>query len=339
MARYIEVLVTIPFNEAQQLMIKESVHGVKIKWVAARRVEDIPEDVWAKTEVLYTDRVIPLPEQAPALRWVQFHFAGIDFAIKSPLIAKPNLQMTNLSGSASSQVAEYIVMALLALGHRLPDLGLAQSTCEWPKDRWERFAPQELRGSTVCLVGYGSIGRQVARLLQPFGVRVMAVKRDAMHPEDTGYTPVGMGDPGGDMFTRLYPVQALRSVLRESDFIVICVPLTSATQKLIGAEELAACKPGAYLINISRGEIVDESALIQALQEKKLAGAALDVFANEPLAEDNPLWRMQNVIITPHIAGNSRLYNERAAILFAENLKRYVSGQSLLNLVQPETGY
>jgi len=228
---------------------------------------------------------------------------------------------------------------LLALGHHLPELGDVQRSAVWPADKWERFSPKELRGSTVCLVGYGSIGRQVARLLQPFGVKVLAIKRDAMHPQDTGYSAAGLGDPEGDFFTRMYPVQALRSVLKESDFVVICVPLTRETRNLIQAEELSACKPGFFLINISRGEIVNEEAMINALKDGRLSGAALDVFNIEPLPEDSPLWSMPNVIITPHIAGNSRNYNERAAVLFAENLRLFTSGQPLLNLVQPEVGY
>lgn len=339
MAKNIEVLVTIPFNESQQLIIKEAAHGVKVKMISARKADDIPEETWKRAEVLYTDRVLPQPDQVPLLRWIQFHYAGIDFALEQPLLNDPKVQITHLSGSASSQAAEYIIMTLLALGHRLPDLAQNQSVRGWPKDRWERFSPVELRGSTVCLVGYGSIGRQVARLLQPFGARILAIKRDAMHPEDHGYTPVGMGDPTGDLFTRLYPVQAIKSVFKESDFIVVCTPLTRQTMRLICEEELAACKPTAFLINTSRGEIIDQKALIKALEDKKLAGAALDVFPFEPLPEDNPLWQMPNVIITPHIAGNSRYYNDRAAQLFAENLKRYAAGQTLLNLFQPELGY
>jgi phosphoglycerate dehydrogenase-like enzyme len=339
MTKNIEVLITIPFNETQMVTIKESAPGLKIKMLPVRKVEEIPADIWAKTEVLYTDRVLPQISQVPLLRWVQFHFAGIDFAMEHPLINNSRMQVTNLSGSASSQAAEYILMMLLSLGHKLPGLQRAQLSKEWPKDRWDKFSPMELRGSNVCLVGYGSIGRQVARLLKPFGANVLAVKRDAMHPEDPGYTPDGMGDPEGDLFNRLYPYQAIKSVMSISDFIVVCAPLTSQTMHLIGEEEFSVCKPSAYIINISRGEIIHQDALITALQDKKLAGAALDVFAVEPLPEDNPLWTLPNVIISPHIAGNSRYYNDRAAELFAENLKRYTSGQSLLNQVHPEVGY
>lgn len=339
MAKNIEVLITIPFNETQMVTIKESAPGLKIRMIPARKVEEISAEIWARAEVLYTDRVLPIVTQVPALRWIQFHMAGIDYAMEHPLVNNSRIQVTNLSGTASSQVAEYILMMLLSLGHKLPDLQRSQSNREWPKDRWDKFSPVELRGSNICLVGYGSIGRQVARLLKPFGANVLAVKRDAMHPEDPGYTPDGMGDPEGDLFTRLYPYQAIRSVLKISDFIVVCAPLTSQTMHLIGEEEFEVCKPSAYIINISRGEIIHQDALITALQENLIAGAALDVFSVEPLPDDNPLWTMPNVIISPHIAGNSRYYNDRAVDLFSENLKRYTSGQPLLNQVHPEVGY
>jgi phosphoglycerate dehydrogenase-like enzyme len=189
------------------------------------------------------------------------------------------------------------------------------------------------------LVGYGSVGRQVARLLQPFGVKIMATKRDLMHPEDPDYSPDGMGDPNGDFFTRLYPVQAIKSMLKECDFVVITMPLTPQTKHLIGAGELAACKQDAFIINASRGEIIEEEALIAALTEKRIAGAALDVFAIEPLPPNHPLWDLPNVIITPHIAGNSPLYTHRAIQLFVENLQRYQNGSPLFNTFDPDQQY
>jgi phosphoglycerate dehydrogenase-like enzyme len=199
--------------------------------------------------------------------------------------------------------------------------------------------PRELRGSTVGIAGYGSVGRQIARLLQPFGVSILAAKRDVMHPEDTGYTQDGLGDPGGDFFQRLYPVQAIGSMLRECDYLVVTLPHTPETHGLIGAAELAALRPGAALVDISRGGVVDQGALIQALQDRRLAGAALDVFAEEPLPANSALWKMPNVIISPHIAGNSPSYNERAVELFAENLHRFLAGLPLYNRFDAQKGY
>jgi phosphoglycerate dehydrogenase-like enzyme len=283
--------------------------------------------------------VLPAPEQAPNLRWIQFHWAGVDHTINDPILRVPDLVATTLSGAAASQVAEYIVMMLLAMGRHMPELISYQKRAEWPRDRWERFLPMELRGSTVGLVGYGSIGRQTARLLVNFGATVLATKRDVMHPEDLDYIPEGLGDPAGDYVHRLYPTEALRSMLKDCDFVVICVPKASSTLNLINAEVLEAMKPTAYLIDISRGGIVDHTALNAALKEHKIAGAALDVFPEEPLPADSPLWKLPNVLITPHISGITTQYDERAAEMFATNLQRYLAGQPLLNRVDPERGY
>jgi phosphoglycerate dehydrogenase-like enzyme len=215
----------------------------------------------------------------------------------------------------------------------------AQKRGEWPKDRWERFNPRELRDSTVGIVGYGSIGRQVARLLQPFGARVLAVKRDVMRPEDTGYTPEGWGDPEGDMVLRLYPPEALRSMFKECDFVVVAAPLTPQTRGMVNAEALSALRPTAFLVDVSRGGVVDHTALLAALRDRKIAGAALDVYPEEPLPPESPLWKLSNVILTPHISGNTPYYDDRAIALFAENLRRYLGGAPLLNRFISDRGY
>jgi phosphoglycerate dehydrogenase-like enzyme len=230
-------------------------------------------------------------------------------------------------------------MMFLALGHRLPDMMSSQRKSEWPKDRWERFSPLELRGSTVGIIGYGSIGRQGARLVNVFGATVLATKKDVMHPEDRNYTPEGMGDPAGDLVHRIYPYQALRSMLKECDFVAVTVPKTADTLGLIKAEELAAMKATAFLVDISRGGIVDHNALANALRDRRIAGAALDVFPEEPLPADSPMWKLPNVIITPHISGTTPHYDERAVALFAENLQRYLANLPLLNRFDPKEQY
>jgi phosphoglycerate dehydrogenase-like enzyme len=339
MTAQVEVLITIPFSDELISRLRGISNRLKITTANARKPEDISTEVWAHSEVLYTSHILPLPDQAPLLRWIQFHFAGIDRSIDAPIIKNPDLTVTTLSGASASQLAEFAVMMCLALGHCLPDLAANQARAEWPNDRWERFSPRELRGSTVGIVGYGSIGRQIARLLREFGATTLGTKHDAMHPEDTGYIPEGQGDPGGDFVHRLYPAQALRAMLKDCDFVVITVPVTPETRSSFGAAELAAMKPGAFLINVARGEVVDQPALIEALHDHKIAGAALDVFAEEPLPPDNPLWKMLNVIITPHISGMSSHYDERAIDLFSENLQRYLAGLPLYNRVDPERGY
>jgi len=338
MADPIEVLVTVPFPEPVAAHLRSLSPRFNFTFRKTRKAEEIPAEVWARTEVLYTDRALPEPGQAPKLRWVQFHYAGVDHAAGAPILQQEGVVATTLSGAAAPQIAEYIVMMMLALGRRMPDLLALQRKGEWGRER-ERFTPQELRSSVVGIVGYGSIGRQVARLLQPFGATVLASKRNAMQPEDTGYTPEDMGDPGGDLATRIYPAEAVKSMLRECDFVVVTVPKTPQTLGLIGAEELAAMKPTAFLVDVSRGGVVDHNALVPALRDKKIAGAALDVFPEEPLPADSPLWKLPNVLLTPHIAGATRFYEERAAALFAENLERYLGGLNLLNVVDLTRGY
>jgi phosphoglycerate dehydrogenase-like enzyme len=335
----IEILITIPISNVLIDSLQTISPRLKINVSPARSLKDIPEKTWQAAEILYTERLLPDPELVPNLRWVQFHLAGIEFLIDNPLVKKPGVIFTTVSGSNASSLAEYIVMMLLALGHKLPDLVENQRKAEWPSDRSERFSARELRGSTVGLVGYGSIAREVARLLTPFNAKILAAKRDVMHPEDTGYTPEGLGDPNGDLFTRLYPIEALSSMVKECDFVVITLPLSPETRGLIGAGILESMKPGAFLINVGRGGTVDQQALLKALQEEKLGGAALDVFSEEPLQSSNPLWKQHNAFITPHISDSSPFYDERAMELFGENIRRYISGGTLFNRFDPERGY
>lgn len=339
MSEQIDVLITVPFPDKLINSLIALSPRLKIHLVAAQKPAEISTDLWKRIEVLYTARVLPAVDQAPRLRWIQFHFAGLDHVTNAPILSKPEVKATTASGTMVSQMAEYVVAMLLSLGHHLPELGSLQRRAEWPRDRWERFSPRELRGSTVGIVGYGSIGRQIARLLRPFGAEVLATKRDVLHPEDHGYIPEEMGDPNGEMVHRLYPAQALRSMIKLSDFVVVCVPMTSENHNLIGAQELAAFKPEAYLVDVSRGGIVDHAALLTALKEHRLAGAALDVFTEEPLPEDSPLWKAPNLILTPHVSGISAQFDERVMQLFIDNLRRYMAGQPLLNVFDPERGY
>ncbi|HEX9018899.1 MAG TPA: D-2-hydroxyacid dehydrogenase [Anaerolineaceae bacterium] len=335
----IEVLVTVPFSDQETQLLRNLSPHLHFNFLTAREPGDVSKEIWASTEVLYTDQVLPAPELVPALRWVQFHWAGIDFALESPLLRKPELMVTTLSGAASPQMAEFALAMMLALGHRMPELVAHQSRSEWPRDRWERFRPVELRNSTVGVVGYGSIGREVTRLVRAIGGTVLAAKRDVMHPEDTGYCIPGLGDPNGDLFNRLYPFQALHSMVKECDFVVLTVPLTPESRGMFGAAEIAAMKPTAFLISLARGGVLDQAALVSALQERRIAGAAMDVFTEEPLPASSPLWKLPNLIISPHIGGMSPFYNQRAVDLFVENIRRYMAGSPLWNLFNAQKGY
>lgn len=341
MQKQVNVLVTTDLSQEARQKIEETSDRVKLTLIPTRDPEGIPDETWEGTEVLYTWNVLPDPIKVPKLRWVQFNSAGVDSFVDHPLIRDPDVMATNMSGVITSQIAEYVLMAMLAFGQKLPKLFRYQGKKKWPKgkEKWENFTPIELRYSTVGILGYGSIGRQVARLLQPFGATVLAAKKDVKHPEDTGYIREGMGDPHGDFFERLYPIQALHSLLKTSDFVVVALPLTDSTRHIMDEEAFEVMKTSAYLINIGRGELVDQPALIHALKTKQIAGAALDVFEKEPLPEDNPLWEMENVIISPHISGISRHLEEDTLSLFIENLNRYLAGVPLYNRINVGEGY
>ncbi len=335
----IEVLITVPFSETQINQLAAISPKLHVTTMAARQISEIPSEIWAQTEVLYTGNFLPESEQVPALRWIQFHFAGIDRYTDDPVVKKKGMQITTLSGAAAPQMAEHVLAMILGMGYKLPAMITSQKKPEWPKDRFERFIPFELKGKTIGIVGYGSIGRQVARLLQPFGVTILASKRNAMNPRDEGYIPEGQGDLQGDLVQRLYPPQALKSMFKECHIVVITAPLTKETQGIINSDTLAALKPGAYLVDVSRGGIVDANSIIEALKSGQLAGAALDVFPEEPLPLNSPLWQMPGIIISPHVSGGSQLYNERATTLFSENMHRYIAGIPLYNLYIPSRGY
>jgi phosphoglycerate dehydrogenase-like enzyme len=335
----LDILIHYHLTEAHVKELSVLSPRVRISFYPEGEFSEIPADTVAKTEIMLTSGVIPDPKDAPELRWVQFPYAGIDFVKDHPLLRKEDLKATTLSGAASPKIAEFTLMALLALGHKLPMMVQYQEKKIWPPDRIKRFRPSELRGSTVGMLGYGSIARELARMLQPLGAKILATKNDLSQLKQSGYVPEGTGDPNGEYFTRIYPPQATLSVLKESDFVIVSLPLTSQTRNVISTKELDVMKPSAYLVAIGRGGQVDEDALLIALREKKIAGAVLDVFNNEPLDVESPLWSAPNLVITPHIAGDTRQYTDMVASLFKENMRRYLDGHDLLNVFDLEKGY
>ncbi len=334
----VNVLITLPYPEPMLARLQAVSPNLAFHVHPARTPEELPEELLPQIEILYTIDTLPAPESIPNLSWIQFHFAGIDHMRNNPLL-RSKVHVTTMSGAAMPQMAEFALMSILALGRRLPLMMRDKASKLWAEDRLKRFRPQDLRGSTVGIVGYGSVGREIARLCRAFGARVLAAKRDLKNLEDTGFAPEGLGDPNADLVDRIYPPQALRTMVPECDFLVITVPLTRDTRGLVGEEVLASLKADAFLIDISRGGVVDHGALITALNDGRLAGAALDVYPLEPLPEKSPLWEIPNVIISPHVAGASSHYYEQATVLFSANLQRYIEGQTLLNLYDPKLGY
>ena len=276
----------------------------------------------ADTEVIFGGR---LPQnvitRAPRLKWVQVMSAGVEGFLDTDMIASP-VVLTNVSGIHATPISEFVLALMLMFVKQAP-LSFQMKQ----EKQWRRLTPTVLRSKTVGIVGLGSIGREVARLAQAFDMRVLATRRSAKEVGRARYVDI------------MLPQSQLRELLGESDFVVLAVPLTPETRKLIGEEELRSMKPTAYLINIARGGIVDEPVLIRALDEHWIAGAGLDVFATEPLPADSRLWELPNVILSPHISGAAEDYVLRATEIFLENLRRYLNGKKLLNVVDKKKGY
>lgn len=305
-----------------------------------RHFPKVPDSAWATAEVLYTGNILPEPAQAPRLRWIQLQSAGMEHVLDRAIVRAEDVEVTSTSGIHATVMAEYCLAMMLAFAYKLPQMLDLQSRAEWPEDRYRIFAPRGLRGQTVGIVGYGSIGRELGRIAAALGMVVVATKRDPKHPAADGeYHEAGLGDPEGDIPARLYPPEAVASMAAVCDFLVITIPLTSTTRHVINADVFSRMKKTAVLVNVARGAVVDEAALISALAARTIAGAGLDVFEEEPLPATSPLWQMDNVIISPHVSGNVARYHEKAAALFAENLQRYIEHRPLLNRLDRARGY
>jgi phosphoglycerate dehydrogenase-like enzyme len=268
--------------------------------------------------------------------------AGVDALGEHPLYAQSTIPLVTASGVHAATIAEYAITALLALAHRVPRMVEWQGRGTWPPDeqRWPIFVPSEVRGATLGIIGYGSIGRELARMAKAaFAMTVLACKRDPSQHKDAGYTLPGTGDPEGLLPDAWLGQEELPELLSRSDVVVNCAPLTAQTRRLIGARELGLMKPSAYFVNVGRGASVDEAALVQALRERRIAGAAIDVFAQEPPPAGHPLYALDNIIVSPHVSGFLPSYDDKCTDLFAENLRRYLAGAPLLNVVDRARGY
>ena len=327
----VNVLVTTPIGDELLQQITNVSPRIKINDVsefvrAEQRGDFARQDeldaLLAEAEVIYGLR---LPKnviaRASKLKWVQVMSAGVDRFLDDEF-RQSFVIMTNVSGIHATPIGEIVLGQMLMFAKQAP-------LCFQLKQekQWKRFMPTVLRSKTVGIVGLGNIGREVARLAKAFGMRVIATRRSAKRGMRAKYVDI------------LLPRELLPRLLSESDFVVLSLPFTSETNKLIGEKELRTMKPTAYLINIARGNIVDEEALIRALDEHWIAGAGLDVFATEPLPADSRLWEFPNIIFSPHVAGGMEDYNIRATELFCKNLRHYLSGKSLVNVIDKKKGY
>jgi D-2-hydroxyacid dehydrogenase (NADP+) len=273
-------------------------------------------DIIGEADILLAIRISDaLIKKASKLKWIQCMITGTDYITNLPSLRKEIL-LTSTRGIHGPQVSELVFLYMLALNRNLPMIVRNQDRRIWDS----RPAPL-LHRKKVGILGVGVIGQEIARKCKAFGMTVYGITRRKRKMDSVDYS---------------YGPQELIEVLREVDYFINVVPSTSDTQNMIGAPEFAAMKPTAFFINVGRGETVDEEALIQALQAKKIAGAALDVFCREPLPEDHPLWAVPNVIITPHVGGKSDIYSDQALPIFEENLRRYLKGErrDLINFIE-----
>lgn len=332
----INVLVAMNFSEDILNRLRAVSDRLNIVCYAGQ----VPPQAYADIEVLYTIFNFPTPAEAPHLKWIQLHYAGLDTVVNRPIAQQEHIQITSASGIHATPIAEYCIGMMLAFSLQLPKLLRLQAQSKWADRPHEAFRPIGLRGQTLGIVGYGSIGRELARIADAMGMTVLATKNNLLKPqEELDYIEDGTGDPNADIPERLYPPEALGTMVAECDYVVVTVPLTEKTRHMLNADILAQMKPTSVIINIGRGATIDEQALIHALNHNIIAGAALDVFEEEPLPADSPLWQMENVIISPHISGNNTRYVERASRVFEENLRRYVNHQPLLNQFDRKRGY
>ena len=335
-----KIVSTVALRPPQRTLVEQAAPGAEIIDRQCRTTEEMADLVKSagRCDVLFTFRVPPGADRiAPGLKWIQLLSAGADHALKGQVDAR--VAMTTSSGIHSATMAEYTIASMLAFAHKLHVLVRAQMNREWRRSGDFMSMVDAMRGHTLGLIGYGSIGRETARLGRAFGMRVLALKRDPNLRRDEGWAPAAVGDPEGVIPERFFGPGERFEMIPQCDYIAISLPLTESTRGFFGERELATMKPQAYLVNVGRGEVVDQAALIEALRAGKIGGAGLDVFEREPLEPDSPLWTMENTILTPHMSGAFKGYVETCCELFADNLRRFVAGKPLLNLVDPALGY
>lgn len=258
------------------------------------------------------------------LRWLHFGAAGIEKSLFPELI-RSEAVVTNARGIHGDRMAEFVLGAILFLANRFDLAVRGQIEKKWlRKEIIKGRSP--LAGKTAGILGMGAVGMEIAQWCAAAGLQVIGLRRQPNLPKPEHVAEIFL------------PAQ-IDEFLGRADFVVLALPLTAETRGLLSAERLRAMKPGAYFINVARGELVDEQTLLEMLQERKIAGAVLDVFQTEPLPADHPFWQLENVFVTPHISGNFEEYVDRASEQFAENLARYVRGEPLLNVFDEERGY
>ena len=323
----LKVVTTFPFTtESQQLLKEAAATEAMIVTTDDELSAHLPDaEVVCSYFMPYDWRTL-----APKLRWLQFPGAGVDSLAPTGLLdANSGVIVTTAAGIHAETISEYVLGSMLMFNWNWPLMVRLQDEHKWARSAsWYHLGGRELAGQTLGIIGLGHIGRRIAQLGHAFGMQVLGTRR-SIHTSKEQESEVDQS----------FLPEQLHELLPLCDYVVISVPLTREAEKLIGEAELRMMRSNTYLVNIARGRVIDEQALVRALREGWIAGAGLDVTEEEPLPPESPLYSMPNVILTPHISGNSVHYDTRLAALFADNLKRYRSDQELLNQYEPSRGY
>ena len=333
-----------PQSPGETKLVISSYHRFTL-WRSPPEMAEAVRKIWPEMRVLdlpHYDRITPeLPDtdifvglmlrpeqlrQAARLKWVHTTSAGVG-QLMYPEFRGSGITLTNASGVHAPAMAEHIAGMLVAMARDFPGSMRFQAQRKWGQQGiWDgRSRPRELSGAVALLVGFGAVGRAAAERLRALGMRIWAVTRS--------------GKAEGSLAERVFPVGELKAALGGADYVILAAPETPETRRLIGAEQLAAMKPSAILVNVARGSLVDQDALIAALEKRAIAGAALDVASPEPLPPESPLWGLENVLITPHTSGISERIWQRQTELLIDNLGRWFRGEPLRNRVDLARGY
>jgi phosphoglycerate dehydrogenase-like enzyme len=316
----VKIVIAGRANEQDVAALRQQHAGLDL--VVAKPGPELLEAV-ADADGIYIHTVTPeLLRAAKKLRWVQSQGAGVEWIANVPELVEHPAQLTNTRGAHAQTIAEHAFAMLLYLTRGLEQFVQAKRERRWAKPGGRLLG---LSGMTLGVIGLGRIGNAIAQRGHGFDMRVVAVDVNQV--------------PHADYVEKLWDLDGLPKLLGEADVVAVAIPQTAETRGLVSADRLAQMKQGAYLLVMSRGGIVDERAVAQALHEGRLAGAGLDVFENEPLEEGSPLWDAPNAVLTPHCSGSSRQTTELAWSIFAENTGRFVRGEPLNNLVDKRRGY
>lgn len=321
----VKTVILLPCDPVQREMIEEAGAGCcEFIYVDSRMTREERRPVLQNAEIIFGEPGIREIQDCPGLKWIQMSWAGTDIYTSREGFPR-KVQLTNAKGSFQVVIGEYILAVLLELCRNLKGYAMNQSRCEWKKLGSETL----LYGKRALILGAGDVGTGAAKRLKAFGVHVTGMRRT-----DRNYP---------DCYDAMITGEELDEELPKADIVIGCLPKTAGTERLLNEERLRLMKKDAFLINVGRGSLIDTDALVTVLKEGHLSGVALDVVAPEPLPAEHPLWKMDRVILTPHVAGQSFGFSKdtenKVVRIFCQNLERYINGKELMNRVSFEAGY